>query len=176
MDGSGLFQVLVTLAVILLAIFALGRARRRPAGKAWDDGRQAAEDGAPAEAHSEVKDGLTGEPDAADARFRDDYQDVFYPEDEETIHHTTPLSAHHLPWKRKDSRAIRKTAWRLYRGRFWRVMPLFATMVLLGSAGGMAADVADASSRLTFTLILGLLGWLLSPVLSSGSAFAALEI
>ena len=39
MNGSGLIQVLVTLAVILLGIYALGRAYRKPAGGAQGDGR-----------------------------------------------------------------------------------------------------------------------------------------
>lgn len=39
MNGSGLIQVLVTLAVILLGIYALGRAYRKPAGGVSEDGR-----------------------------------------------------------------------------------------------------------------------------------------
>lgn len=189
MDGSGLFQVLVTLAVILLAIFAFGKARRKPAGDARDDGRTEAQDNFPESSQTGeqnavrsdgdpgTQDGMPGlpqmdEPYAFGLRRETPGAEAIGPAAEAIL----TEAARSSPWKREDSRAIRKTAWRLYRGKYWKVMPLFAATVILGYAAGTAVDAAGEPSRLLRYPFVLLLGWLLSPVLSAGSAFAALHI
>lgn len=187
MDGSGLFQVLVTLAVILLAIFAFGKARRKPAGGSRDDGRPEAQDNLPERSQTgeqnavgigpETRDGMPGLPQTDEAYAFGLSRETQGPE---TIgpaaEATLTGAARPSPWKREDSRTIRKTAWRLYRGQYWKVMPLFAATVILGYASGALVDAAGEPSRLLRYLFVLLLGWFLSPVLSAGSAFAALHI
>ncbi len=189
MDGSGLFQVLVTLAVILLAIFAFGKARRKPAGGSRDDDRPEAQDNFPENSQTgdqdtvrsdggpKTQDGMPGhlqtdEPDAFGLRRGTPGPQATDPAAEATLTGTARPS----PWKREDSRAIRKTAWRLYRGQYRKVMPLFAATVILGYASGALVDAAGEPSKLLRYPFVLLLGWLLSPVLSAGSAFAALHI
>jgi hypothetical protein len=158
MDGSGLLQVLVTLAVILLAILALGRAYRKSSGNAQGEDHPEARDGAPEHhrANEPYAFGLRREEMGAEAASTE--------------------AARPSPWHREDSRAIRKAARRLYRARFWKIMPLFAAAVLLEfAAGAVAGETGAPVSPLRYLCML-LLGWLLSPVVSAGSAFAALEI
>ena len=189
MDGSGLFQVLVTLAVILLAIFAFGKARRKPAGGSPDDDRPEAQDNFPESSQTgeqsavrsdggpETQDGIpqlpqADEPYAFGLRRGAQGSETVSPAAEAT----QTGAARPSPWKRADSRAIRKTAWRLYRGQYWKIMPLFAATVILGYASGALVDAAGEPSKLLRYPFVLLLGWLLSPVLSAGSAFAALHI
>lgn len=189
MDGSGLFQVFVTLAVILLAIFALGKARRKPAGDARGDGHREAQDTAAESSRTGVQNAVRsdGGPETQDSMPELPQMDEPYmfglrreiPGAEAiglVAEATLTGSARPSPWKREDSRAIRKTAWRLYRGQYWKVMPLFAATVILGYAAGAAVDAAGEPSRLLRYPFVLLLGWFLSPVLYAGSAFAALHI
>ncbi len=166
MNGNGLIQVLVTLAAVILAGFAVFKAYRKPKnGSSASDDAQESTPGGDAGAQ-EIPYGL---------RHGEAAKDLAGSALGMGGAGTAPVPAPRTRWNREDSIAIRAKAWQLFSAQYGWMLLLVAAVAALGYVQEATLPLLPQLDWLKLLWVY-LTALLLAPVTYNGQVYAALHI